>query len=267
MYHGKKIGVGIVTYNRKDGLLKLVNSLPRECIDELVIVNDGKHFADYSELDCHYLLNEENKGVGVSKNRALSYLREKGVDHYFLIEDDVFVKRSNVFYRYIDMSKLTGVQHFNFSQHGLYNVDRKGNPMMRMRCDYGTDKLFMYPSCVGVFSYYSALAIDTVGLMDERYYNAMEHVDHTIAVINAGMHPPFGYFADIEDSQEYIGDENWSTKQSTISGELTFRAIIAVASAHFKEKHGYLPASIDIESVQKVTRVLENIRSKYAVLN
>lgn len=40
MYQGKKIGVGIVTYNRKDGLLKLFNSLPRECIDELVIVND-----------------------------------------------------------------------------------------------------------------------------------------------------------------------------------------------------------------------------------
>jgi GT2 family glycosyltransferase len=37
MYQGEKIGVGIVTYNRKDGLLKLLNSLPRQCIDELVI--------------------------------------------------------------------------------------------------------------------------------------------------------------------------------------------------------------------------------------
>lgn len=26
MYQGEKIGVGIVTYNRKDGLLKLLNS-------------------------------------------------------------------------------------------------------------------------------------------------------------------------------------------------------------------------------------------------
>ena len=44
MYQGEKIGVGIVTYNRKDGLLKLLNSLPRQCIDELVIINDGQHF-------------------------------------------------------------------------------------------------------------------------------------------------------------------------------------------------------------------------------
>ena len=49
--------------------------------------------------------------------------------------------------------------------------------------------------------------------MDERFYNALEHVDHTIAVIDAGMHPPFGYFADIADSQDYIGDEGWSTKE------------------------------------------------------
>lgn len=118
MYQGEKIGVGIVTYNRKDGLLKLLNSLPRQCIDELVIINDGQHFPEYSGLDCHYILNEENLGVGCSKNRALSYLREKGVDHYFLIEDDVFVKRNDVFHRYIEMSRLTGVQHFNFSQHG-----------------------------------------------------------------------------------------------------------------------------------------------------
>ncbi|QLR43733.1 glycosyltransferase [Enterobacter sp. RHBSTW-00994] len=265
MYQGKKIGVGIVTYNRKDGLLKLFNSLPRECIDELVIVNDGEHFPEYAGLDCHYILNEENLGVGVSKNRALSYLRGRDVDHFFLIEDDVFVKRSDVFFRYIEMSRLTGVQHFNFSQHGKQNMDQQGLPRMRMRCDFGRDKLFMFPSCVGAFSYYTALSLDTVGLMDERFYNALEHVDHTIAIINAGMHPPFGYFADIPDSQDYIGDEGWSVKQSTISGELTFRAIVAVANQYFIQKHGYQTVDITIENTKKVTRILETIHSKYAV--
>lgn len=265
MYQGGKIGVGIVTYNRKDGLLKLLNSLPRQCIDELVIINDGQHFPEYSALDCHYILNEENLGVGGSKNLALSYLREKGVDHYFLIEDDLFVKRNDVFHRYIEMSRLTGVQHFNFSQHGLLNVNQQGQPLVRMRCDYAGEKLFMFPSCVGAFSYYTALALDTVGFMDERFYNALEHVDHTIAVIDAGMHPPFGYFADIADSQDYIGDEGWSTKQSTISGELTFRAIVTVALQRFKQKRGFLPADITIENTKKVTRILEKIHSKYAV--
>jgi len=37
-----KIGVGIVTCNRNDFLKGLLASLPREQIDELVVVNDGK---------------------------------------------------------------------------------------------------------------------------------------------------------------------------------------------------------------------------------
>ncbi|WP_196297710.1 hypothetical protein [Enterobacter asburiae] len=91
------------------------------------------------------------------------------------------------------------------------------------------------------------------------------HVDHTIAVIDAGMHPPFGYFADIADSQDYIGDEGWSIKQSTISGELTFRAIVTVALQRFKQKRGFVPADITIENTKKVTRMLEKIHSKYTV--
>jgi GT2 family glycosyltransferase len=267
MYQGKKIGVGIVTYNRKEGLLKLFNSLPREYIDELVIVNDGEHFDEYSALECHYILNDENAGVGISKNRALSYLRERDVDHYFLIEDDVFVKRSDVFFRYIELSRLTGVQHFNFSQHGKQNVDEHGHPRVRMRCDYGAEKLFMFPFCVGAFSYYTALVLETVGLMDERFYNAMEHVEHTIAIINAGMHPPFGYFADIADSQEYIGDEGWSLTQSTITGELNYRAILTVALQYFNRKHGYLPADIPFENANKTTKILEKIHGRYGAKN
>ncbi|MGR5938507.1 hypothetical protein [Enterobacter ludwigii] len=54
-------------------------------------------------------------------------------------------------------------------------------------------------------------------------------------------------------------------KQSTISGELTFRAIVTVALQRFKQKRGFLPADITIENTKKVTRILEKIHSKYAV--
>jgi hypothetical protein len=52
----------------------------------------------------------------------------------------------------------------------------------------------------------------------------MEHVDHTFFIAKAGMTPPFRWFADIADSDHYIGeidrghsgsvirkDENWYT--------------------------------------------------------
>ena len=36
-----KIGVGIITCNRNDFLKGLLTSLPKDVIDELVVVNDG----------------------------------------------------------------------------------------------------------------------------------------------------------------------------------------------------------------------------------
>ncbi|KUQ49097.1 hypothetical protein AWI17_05225 [Enterobacter asburiae] len=54
-------------------------------------------------------------------------------------------------------------------------------------------------------------------------------------------------------------------KQSTISGELTFRAIVTVALQRFKQKRGFVPADITIENTKKVTRMLEKIHSKYTV--
>jgi hypothetical protein len=52
--------------------------------------------------------------------------------------------------------------------------------------------------------------------MDEKYYNAMEHVDHTMEAINKGHHPPFRWFIDIENSNEYIQDQDENHSKSTI---------------------------------------------------
>ena len=52
--------------------------------------------------------------------------------------------------------------------------------------------------------------------MDEEYYNAMEHVDHTMLAIQKNYHPPFRWFIDIENSDEYIQDQDKNHSESTI---------------------------------------------------
>ena len=42
MIFGEKVGIGIVTYNRKVCLQRLIESLILEDIDEIVIINDGE---------------------------------------------------------------------------------------------------------------------------------------------------------------------------------------------------------------------------------
>jgi len=52
--------------------------------------------------------------------------------------------------------------------------------------------------------------------MDEYYYNALEHVDHTYKIIQKRMHPPFRWFADIADSSNYITEQDSNHLGSTI---------------------------------------------------
>lgn len=164
-----RIGVGIVTCNRKSGLLRLWNSLPKQQIDALIIVNDGKHEAEYHSLQATLVENPQNQGVGYSKNTALRYLLTQNIDHFFLIEDDIYLKDPQVFERYIAASEETGIQHFNFGLHGPYNVDEQGLPRPRLQVNYASFCLPLYPSCVGAFSYYSRRCLQKAGLMDEIF--------------------------------------------------------------------------------------------------
>jgi glycosyltransferase involved in cell wall biosynthesis len=263
MINGETIGVGIVTCNRPHLLKKLLDSISYRNDCELIIVNDG------DKIECpgynyYFHNNETNLGVGKSKNIAFKRLLNLGCDHIFLIEDDIYIKDPSVFEKYIETSKITGIQHLNFSQHGMMNKSWPGgNPNPRVIIDYGKIKLPLYPHCVGAFSYYSKKCLETAGLIDERYYNACEHVDHTLEIIKKGMHPPFWYFADIENSWEYLGDEEWSRENSTISSNHNHNQMMEDADKIFKEKHGHLPGLTTLYDMTEVGFRLKEIKQKY----
>lgn len=260
----RKIGVGIITYNRPEGLKKLLDSISSCDFINLVVVNDGQHIDNLQEYNCHLINNDINLGVGKSKNKALKYLYESQCDHIFLIEDDIFVKNTSVFEKYINASKISGIQHFNFSQHGMINKswpDGKAKPLLII--DYGSIKIPLYPATVGAFSYYSRLCIEKIGYMDERYYNACEHVDHTYEIIKKGMHPPFWYNADIENSWEYLDDEPWSIEQSKISSKNDHSQIVAKSDEIFFLKHGYVPRTVPFSREDEVIQSIKKIKKEY----
>ena len=269
MINGEKIGVGIVTYNRFHLLVKLYYSLPLDLIDELIIVNDGDVCVGFDLIEgCkNTAIHTGGVGVGKAKNTALKYLKGHKCDHIFLIEDDIFIKDPTVFEKYIQASKVSGIQHFNFSQHGVMNKDRSGNPIPRLTIDYKDVKIPLYLHCVGAFSYYSKKCIDTVGYLDERYYNACEHVDHTFEIIKAGMHPSFWYFADIENSDQYLGDEPWSIEKSTISSNPNHKQMMIDADHIFVKKHGHYPGQTPMADFDTMGKTLKEIKNKYGRSN
>ncbi|MCI3944739.1 glycosyltransferase subfamily GT2 protein [Pseudomonas syringae] len=267
MIDGQKVGCGIVTYNRPALLKKLYDSLPTDVIDSIVIINDGDMHPEFSAYGSEeFFNNERNLGVGKSKNRALSRLMDAGCEHLFLIEDDIYIKSPEVFELYVLTSTLTGIQHLNYSQHGLMNKTPTGEANAVCKIDYGNGiNLPLYRHCVGAFSYYSRRSLDAAGLMDEAYHNAFEHVDHTLAIINQNMHPPFWFFADIDNSELYLGDEPWTLETSTISSNTQHRKNALEAIEHFTLKHGCSPIHHPLASNQELMDSLNSIKQNFGL--
>jgi len=239
MSGGERIGCAIITYNRPQSLLRLYASIPRERLDYFIIVNDGQPFPEFAGLQVdEFIQHESNQGVGRSKNDALRRMLERGVEHIFLIEDDIYLTDDTVFDRYIEAARVSGIQHFNYSQHGVHNKTGPGrlpNPAALAR--YADVDIAFYPNCVGAFSYYSHHCLVAVGLMDEEYFNAMVHVDHTLRVILAGLHPAYYFFADIGESWRYFGEDEWTIEQSTISSQANHSELYDKAKELFVRKH------------------------------
>jgi len=259
-----KIGIGIITCDRPDYLKKLVKSLENISTNNLVIINDGEKQLDGGKL---FVLNNKpsKQGVGKAKNQAFKLLRDN--DYIFLLEDDIVIKDKTVFQKYIQASKLSGIQHFNFAFHGVDNYKPDGTPSIRLKLDYSPEvSVCLYPNVYGAFSMYTKKCIEEVGLMDEFYYNAMEHVCHTASVIEAGMHPPFRWFADIADSNKYIEEIDRAHSGSEIRRDQKWIENFHKAADHFAQKFGFdvrdpYAATASKEEVINFLKKLKNERN------
>lgn len=264
-------GVGIVTCNRPKFFLKCFRTIPKDV--ELVVVNDGAKFEDWEKLlnerSFQFIQNEENIGVGKSKNKLLKALLEKGCTDIFLIEDDIIIKDARVFDEYIKAKDITGIQHFNFGYHGPANKGgiSGGLPKPRYIIDYGDVKIAFNAHSVGAFCYYSKACLDKAGLIDEDYTNAFEHVDHDYRIFKVGMGAPYWHFPDIANSTDYLDEIECSENSSAIRPRSDWRSNIEHGVELFKKKHGYLPAwqgAVPDMDEKKVKRVLKDLQRFHA---
>lgn len=273
-----KIGVGIVTCNRPNFLMKLLDSIKYRNDLELVIVNDGNP-VELPGYNYYVLQNEQNLGVGKSKNRAMQHLLDKGCEYIFIIEDDCVIVDDTVFESYIKASELSGIQHFNFgpgtpfnrvqslNNYDLHNRDQlseTAQPAPLITIDYKHVKVDLYPHCAGVFSFFTKEILSQVGLHDDNFFNAWEHVDHTYRIIKAGAHPPFWWFADIHNSVMYINTQRDAIKHSSTSSDKEeWFENIRIGREIYKKKHGFYPNMTPSCSEQDVINCLKVIKKQW----
>jgi GT2 family glycosyltransferase len=249
------IGIAIITCNREDMYRVCIDSIQSDWYDELVTVNDG------APLDCdkgEYIETSGGEGVGRAKNTALRYLLKIGCDYIILVEEDMRFK-ANIFKAYVDAYKKTGIHHFMFGYHGPANKAgiSGGKPVPRKVVDYGDVKIALNQHCVGAVTFYTKTSLEDVGLYDEEYTNAFEHVDHSYTLAKKGYSTPYWWWSDLADSVEYVEEQKCSEESSAIRPRSDWQSNIQQAAKHFLNKHNVSPVSVENVTVDKVIKYLK----------
>jgi hypothetical protein len=258
----EKIGLAIITKQPRDTFPEAFDFW-HHMVDHVVVVNDGDEFTyDWSagfrnkyvgrfpETTLTYLKNPENLGVATSKNNAMRHLLNQGCDHIFIMEDDMRIIDNGIFDAYINASKKSGIQHLMFGYHGPANKNgiSHGKPCPRLVVDYGDFSLAFNQHCVGAFCYYSRKCLEDVGLIDEKFRNAFDHVSHSYELALKGYSTPYWWWADLANSLDYIEEQACSEENSSIKTPESMQkweSNIRGSMDYFKEKFGVYPFGSD----------------------
>ncbi len=258
----EKIGVGIITYKRHQYFKKLMATIPFDRLDCVVVVNDDPTAepCDCPEKQYHEIINDQNYGVGISKNRALKYLIEQDCTHLFLIEDDIEIIDPNVFDIYIRTAKRSGLYHLAFGHvGGSLKKQIKGT-----RTYIDGLGVQMYHNPQGSFCYYLANIINKIGYFDENYKNAFEHVDHEYQLIKAGLLPAFWWFPDVKDSHKYVMTTPGGAVNSIITDKDGYNENYKKSAKHFVDKWGHFTNQIEDVKPDYVEQRLNFIENNYS---
>lgn len=275
-------GIGIVTCNRQEYLLKCLNSI-KVTDAPIVIVNDSEIPIDikntFNFKSLTIINHKKNKGVGISKNDCLRELLKLNCDYLFLIEDDMVILDNIIFKKYIEAYKKSGIHHFNYGPgspfnrkqtiqnydlHNRHLLDQKSEPNPKLVIDYGDNiKISLFEHTVAMFSFFTRECLEKVGLIDEEFYNAWEHVDHTYRIIQANFHPPFWWFADIHNSHLFLTEAPGAIDNSSIANkqEQWYKNVYGGREI-YKKKHGIYPNQAYPQPEEYVVNVLKQLKQK-----
>jgi len=254
------IGVAIITYNRPDYYRQVLASIPRNMIDCLVVVNDGPDvYTGDTDADI-VIQNNKQLGVSVSKNRALKVLIENfNCEHLFIIEDDILIKNSGVFEAYIKAANSTGIHHLCYEK-----VAGNEKSLKYVLEQPDGSSIGFYHNPQGAFMYVNANLIKKLDYLDENYLNAFEHIDFAYNLIDKQVAPPFWYFPDLLNSNDYLIDIDGSSQNSSITNKNGYNQNWQRSAQYFVKKWGKFTNEIIDEGIDKLKESLIFLQNNYS---
>lgn len=251
----EKIGLAITTFNSESYFQDLYNTIPFDRLDEVVVVNGGEPYKEKYD-NVHWIQHEEVKFPAVARNDGLKYLLEHDLDHYFVCEDDMIIKSPDIFDRYIEASKITGLQYFIYASIS-WGSGQKHARTPSTRVQYSPSfEINLYPNMCNEFTYNSKKLLEEVGL----YYSIMKNLfdaDFAYRVSQSKYGIPFWNFPDLPDSDNLI--DNNPVAVSRLDGDGQRLSRLKPDYDKFSERHGKQlieilqePQEVVIEKLKKL---------------
>lgn len=226
-----KIGIGVVTYNRPQYLKQCLQGVKKLKADSVYVHDDHSDKPYAGVIPGEYYYSPKNKGVAKSKNWLFKKLLKDGCTYIFLLEDDVIPVSKSAVWGYIGAARESGLHHYNFAHHGPANKD--GPLDVR-------GKSAFYPHFVGAWSMYTSTCLEDVGLMDENFHNAWEHVEHTFRLAKK-HYTTWPLAADAKESYKWLHEIPGSIDNSSIRPQKNWGNNVVMGYDYWKRKDADFP--------------------------
>jgi hypothetical protein len=270
--------VGIVTCNRQEMFQTCFDSIDKEAVDKIIVVNSGDRYDSYPDNTQVIFPKRSPIVVGVAKNMLLREMYNavnsegKPYEWFFVVEDDVKIVDNKVWERYIETACDSGLIHFQLSYgtHGGVaggSVNPDGTPNKAHVVQYSKNQVDIYNNSFAAFSVGHRSTLQQFGggnLFREDFINAAEHLYSHHLMFTRGMGTPFHYFADIYNSFQYIQDQDENHNKSSIRNSPDFMKNFLYSWQLFKSLVGKTPDKLEKMSQDSLMACLENLENLYA---
>lgn len=262
--------VVLTTFNREEVFKKTLNSINRDQVDIIVIQDSIKEFP-YSnetfdiikEKAVHFGF-KENVGIGAVKKKGIELAQKiyGGLQHLFIIEDDIEILSNDVWEVCINFSEDNKLCHFNWNDYpdakklGVYDIRKKTLVDIQENYleAYDEHLVLITRDAKGSFSYFNKEALDNFEI-DLGYKNALEHVDIEIQLIQKNLLPPFWNFCCPAILSQYLQDNG---EESTITGKNKYEENLYNSAHYWETKWGVKVGNIPNKGLNNSLRWLRN---------
>lgn len=190
------IGVGILSYNRLESVISLIESIRKftDLTKTTVFVSDestdNKVWEWLKDQHDIVVMHNDRKGIAVNTNRLLRCLSR--FKHKILLNDDVEVLKEGWDKFYFDQMEKYNVKSFCYYQDGVYGASRPNTDLIKI-----TEKPH------GAVIAFNDETFKKIGYFDENFgYYGYEHVDYCMR-INRAYNIDNIYY-DVNESKNYF---------------------------------------------------------------